>query len=85
VLDFVVAPYDADLSSPVIDLLREDAKMQLTLLGEVMFGIAVNVEVDEVDELFKTYLARGLDTSMNRILQFTKGRRIRVGERASFT
>lgn len=63
VLDFSVPPYDADLSSPVIDLVRGDAKMQLTLLGESVFGIAVNVEVDEVDELFAKYVSRGLDTS----------------------
>lgn len=62
VLDFTVAPYDADLSSPVIDLLREGAKIQLTLLSEVPPGIAVNVEVEDVDELFRIYLERGLDT-----------------------
>jgi len=62
ILDFEVAPYDADLSSPVIDLLREDAKMQLCEFdGSV--GIVVNVEVDEVDDLFRSYLDRGLDTS----------------------
>jgi catechol 2,3-dioxygenase-like lactoylglutathione lyase family enzyme len=63
VLDFTVAPWDADLSSPVIDLLREGTKFQLTLLGEVPPGIAFNVEVEDVDELFRSYKARGLDTS----------------------
>ena len=63
VLDFTIAPWDADLSSPVIDLLREDAKIQLTVLGEVPTGIAFNVEVEDVDELFRYYKDRGLDTS----------------------
>ena len=63
ILDFAVAPYDADLSSPVIDLVREGAKIQLTLLGENPRGIAVNVEVDEVDNLFRSFIDRGLDTS----------------------
>lgn len=61
-LDFEIAPWDADLTSPVIDLLRDGAKMQLCEFDGTA-GLAVNVEVDEVDRLFDSYLARGLDTS----------------------
>ena len=64
VLDFTVAPYDRDLTSPVIDLLRDGAKLQLTTLRENPPSIAINVDVREVDELFKKYLSRGLDPSI---------------------
>jgi catechol 2,3-dioxygenase-like lactoylglutathione lyase family enzyme len=62
VLDFQVAEYDADLKSPVIDLLRDGAKMQLCEFDGTP-TVAVTVEVGEVDDLFRSYLARGLDTS----------------------
>jgi catechol 2,3-dioxygenase-like lactoylglutathione lyase family enzyme len=60
-LDFEIAPWD-DADSPVIDLLRDGAKMQLCEFDGTP-GIALNVEVDEVDELFRSYLERGLDPS----------------------
>ncbi len=31
--------------------------------GDSLFGCALNVRVDDVEELFKKYLQRGLDTS----------------------
>jgi catechol 2,3-dioxygenase-like lactoylglutathione lyase family enzyme len=62
ILDFKIAPYDEDVDSSVIDLLREDAKMQLSI-GDDVSGVAVNVEVEEVDDLFRLYLERGLDIS----------------------
>jgi len=63
VLDFTVAEYDADLSSPVIDLLRDGAKMQLCEFDGTA-GLAVTADVEEVDDLFRSYIERGLDTSM---------------------
>ena len=65
VLDFKIADCDADLSSPVIDLLRDGAKMQLCEFDGIP-AIAVTVEVDEVDDLFRSYIERGLDTSAKR-------------------
>lgn len=62
VLDFQVATYDEELDSPVIDLFRDGAKMQLCEFDGTP-GLAVNVEVDEVDELFRSYIERGLDVS----------------------
>src|SRR5690348_13921601 len=62
VLDFHVADYDSDLSSSVIDLLRDGAKMQLCEFDGTA-RIAVTVEVEEVDDLFRSYIERGLDPS----------------------
>jgi uncharacterized glyoxalase superfamily protein PhnB len=48
----------------VIDLVKEDQELQLTIFeGDYLFGSVVNVKVDEVDNLFKKYLERGLDVS----------------------
>ena len=64
VLDFEIAPYD-EIDSPVIDLLRGGAKMQLCEFDGTP-GLAVTVEVDEVDGLFRRYIQRGLDTPAQR-------------------
>jgi len=61
VLDFEMATYDT-LGSPVIDLLRHGAKMQLCEFDGTP-GISITVEVNEVDDLFRSYIERGLDTS----------------------
>jgi len=51
-------------SSPVINLVRGEAELQLSVLsGDGEFGCAVNVLVEEVDELFKTFCRLGLDPS----------------------
>lgn len=51
-------------TSDVIDLVNGDAELQLsTMSGDSVFGCAVNVRVDDVDALFRKYVARGLDTS----------------------
>jgi catechol 2,3-dioxygenase-like lactoylglutathione lyase family enzyme len=67
VLDFEIGPYETDLTSPVIELVREGATIQLSSMpGDGVFGIAFNAEmnsVKELDELFEKFLARGLDTS----------------------
>ena len=47
-----------------IDLINDKAEIKLTIAeGDQKSGIAIYVEVDEVDNLFKKYLSRGLDTS----------------------
>jgi catechol 2,3-dioxygenase-like lactoylglutathione lyase family enzyme len=62
VLDFQLA--DPSDTSPVRDLVHGDAALQLTsLAGDSVFNIAVNVDVPDVDAVFRTYVARGLDQS----------------------
>ena len=64
VLDFRLKYVDASANDLVVDLVNEDAELQLTVLeSENLFGSAVNVWVDDVDGLFNRYLERGLDTS----------------------
>lgn len=58
VLDFEMMAGDS-VESTHVDLLHGDAQIQITTM-EGTFGIAVNVEVDEVDELFDRYVKRGL-------------------------
>ena len=64
ILDFELK-YSGDSPDEwVVDLINEDAELQLTSLeGNQNPGIAVNVHVDDVDALFEKYLKRGLDTS----------------------
>ena len=63
ILDFEIMPGE-DLDSPVIDLQKEGAQIQLsTMSGDSIFGCAVNVAVDDVDSLFQKFISRGLDVS----------------------
>ena len=49
---------------PVINLIKDDIEIQLSILGgDGVFGTAINVQTDDVDKLFKTFVQRGLDTS----------------------
>ncbi len=51
-------------ASPVVNLLNGEAEIQLSVLGgDSVFGSAIIIVVDNVDELFKTFIRRGLDTS----------------------
>ena len=62
ILDFELFPGDS--SDVVVILTNEDAALMLTSLeGDQQVGIAANVLVDNIDELFKKYIARGLDPS----------------------
>ena len=64
ILDFKLKYPDASADDWVVDLVNEDAELQLTSLeGDQNPGIAVNVRVDEVDSLFEKYIKRGLDIS----------------------
>lgn len=58
VLGFEMWPGDT-VEYTHVDMLLGDAQIQLTST-EGIFGIAINVEVDEVDELFKRIVERGL-------------------------
>jgi catechol 2,3-dioxygenase-like lactoylglutathione lyase family enzyme len=63
ILDFELMPGES-LDSPVIDLIKEGAQIQLSIMpGDSVFGCAVNVEVDDVDGLFQKFISRGLDVS----------------------
>lgn len=61
VLDFELKYPDED--EGVVDLVNNGIELQLTIYeGDYLFGSVVNIWVDEVDELFKKYLSRGLNT-----------------------
>jgi catechol 2,3-dioxygenase-like lactoylglutathione lyase family enzyme len=64
ILDFQPKCPDPDTNFPVINLVNGDGEIQLSVLGgDSVFGCAVNVRVDEVDDLFDKYINRGLDPS----------------------
>ncbi len=62
VLDFTLKHKETTTNDLVVDLINADAELQLTSLEGSITGIAVNVRVNEVDDLFKRYLQRGLIT-----------------------
>jgi catechol 2,3-dioxygenase-like lactoylglutathione lyase family enzyme len=57
--------YEArELANGVIDLIREGAELQLSHhAGDGVFGSLARVFVDDVDERYSTFRARGLDTT----------------------
>ena len=73
VLDFTARAETT--AAPVVDLVRGDAELRLsTLAGDDAFGSAVNVHVDDVDGLFRTYVSRGLDLSLHPASPVHQGR-----------
>lgn len=63
VLDFRLYETDSE-EDVVVTLLNGDAALTLTRLeGDQKIGIAANVLVTDIDERFKKYKSRGLDTS----------------------
>jgi catechol 2,3-dioxygenase-like lactoylglutathione lyase family enzyme len=63
VLDFKLYTGDSE-DDVVVTLLNGDAALTLTRLeGDQKIGIAANVLVTEIDDLFNKYKSRGLDTS----------------------
>ena len=63
ILDFKIK-YPDSPEDVVVNLVNGDAEIQLSVLGgDGVFGSAINVRVEEVDNLFKKYMERGLDTS----------------------
>jgi catechol 2,3-dioxygenase-like lactoylglutathione lyase family enzyme len=66
ILDFELFPADSP-EDVVVILTNEDVALMLTCLeGDQKAGIAANVLVDDIDVLFKKYIARGLDTSLKK-------------------
>ncbi len=64
ILDFEIKYPDSTMNDPVVTICNDEAEIELsTMPGDSLFGCALNVRVDDVDELFKKYLERGLDTS----------------------
>jgi catechol 2,3-dioxygenase-like lactoylglutathione lyase family enzyme len=64
VLDFNLKYPGVPDADDVVDLINSGGELQLTTHeGNYLFGSVVNVWVNEVDELFAKYLARGLDVS----------------------
>jgi catechol 2,3-dioxygenase-like lactoylglutathione lyase family enzyme len=63
-LDFELAEPGASANDWVVLLKNEDAELMLTVLaGDQKIGIAANVVVTGIDQLFAKYKQRGLDTS----------------------
>lgn len=64
ILDFKLMEPGASENDWVVVLQHEDAELMLTILeGDQKMGIATNVLVDNVDEVFQKYTKRGLDQS----------------------
>ena len=64
ILDFELSEPDASPDDWVVLLANGVAELMLTSLeGDQKLGIAANVLVDNIDELFEKYKKRGLDTS----------------------
>lgn len=64
ILDFELKEPGASSDDWVVALINGEAELLLTSLeGDQKIGIAANVAVDNIDELFEKYVQRGLDTS----------------------
>lgn len=64
VLDFEKKYLDQSDDDWVIDLVKSDAEIQLSQhAGDSAFGCAVNIRVNNIDDLFRKFVERGLDTS----------------------
>ncbi len=61
ILDFELKYPDEELNPFCVDLINGDAEFQLTEVDGI-YGVAVTVRVDDVDDLFEKYLKRGLIT-----------------------
>ena len=56
---------DREMANGVIDLVRQGAELQLSRhSGDGVFGSVNRVFVDDVDERYATFRARGLDTTL---------------------
>ena len=64
VLDFRLKYPGQSHEDVVIDIVNDVAELQLSvLLGDGVFGSAMNIGVMDVDALFRLYVARGLNAS----------------------
>lgn len=63
-LDFELKYNEASATDGVIDLVKGDVELQLTIFeNDRLFGSVANIWVGKIDELFEQYLNRGLDIS----------------------
>jgi uncharacterized glyoxalase superfamily protein PhnB len=62
ILDFTLQYAEEGLTGLCVNSIYGDAELQLSETDGI-YGVAINVFVDEVDELFAKYKSRGLDTS----------------------
>jgi catechol 2,3-dioxygenase-like lactoylglutathione lyase family enzyme len=62
ILGFTLRYPGTTADEPVVTIINEGAEIQLSIMGAIP-AIYINIEVDDVDGLFKKYLQRGLDTS----------------------
>ena len=64
ILDFQRKHGHQEMANGVIDLVRDGAELQLSRhAGDGVFGSVNRVFVDDVDERYLTFRARGLDTT----------------------
>ena len=64
ILDFRLKHPDETGGDGVVNLINDDAELQLTVYeSESLFGSVANVWVTDVDNLFEKYIKRGLDRS----------------------
>lgn len=64
ILDFELKEPGASSNDWVVALINGDAELLLTCIeGDQKIGIAANVCVDKIDDLFNKYLQRGLNIS----------------------
>lgn len=64
VLDFKQKYPEETADDWVVDLINEDAEIQLTEHeSDTIYGSVVNIPITDMDERFQRYLDRGLDTS----------------------
>ena len=64
VLNFRQKYPEETASDAVIDLINEEAELQLTHYeSDTLYGSVVNIVVTDIDERFQRYLDRGLDIS----------------------
>jgi uncharacterized glyoxalase superfamily protein PhnB len=61
VLDFKLKYPKEELNIYCVSLINKEAEIQLTETDGI-FGVAINVLVDEVDSLFEKFIKRGLKT-----------------------
>lgn len=63
-LDFELKYAQDSADDWVVDLVNGEAEIQLPRVeGDQVFGFAINVAVENIDDLFAKYKARGLDAS----------------------
>jgi len=61
ILDFELKYPDDELNIFAVDLVKGDLEMMLTEIDGI-FGVSIILLVDQIDNLYETYLKRGLKT-----------------------